>query len=150
MTPKRVIIKAAIVLALILVYQGYNSLVDIFRWIERNKSGLSTKSVQVGNHKIVYLEGGVGDAVVLLHGFGDSKDAWVKFSRELVKTNRVVIPDIPGFGESTKDYNSKYDIGTQVARIHEFAKAIGLKKFHIAGNSMGGADIRYLCRGLSW
>jgi len=138
MTLKKVLIRIAIILLIISVYQGYNSLTDIFRWIERNKTGLSEKSVQVGDHKIVYLEGGKGEAIILLHGFGDSKDCWTKFARGLTKKYQVIAPDLPGFGESTKNVNSKYDIASQVKRIHEFAKQLGIKKFHIAGNSMGG------------
>jgi pimeloyl-ACP methyl ester carboxylesterase len=35
--------------------------------------------------------------------------------------------------------NAVYDIETQVSRLKRFADAMGFKKFHIAGNSMGGS-----------
>ena len=40
------------------------------RIIERGLAGLSEKSIQVDNYKIVYVEGGQGETVLLLHGFG--------------------------------------------------------------------------------
>ncbi len=138
MKSKRIILIIPVIFFCLIILQACSSLVDFFRWMERSKSGLAEKSVQVADHKIVYLEGGKGEAVILLHGFGDNKDSWVIFSRELTKNHHVIIPDLPGFGESTKNMSGKYDVDTQVARIHDFAGKIGVTKFHIAGNSMGG------------
>jgi abhydrolase domain-containing protein 6 len=33
---------------------------------------------------------------------------------------------------------ASYDLSNQMSRLHKFAQALELKKFHIAGNSMGG------------
>ena len=108
------------------------------RIIERGLAGLSEKSIQVDNYKIVYVEGGKGETVLLLHGFGGDKDNWTRFSKYLTKRYHVIAPDLPGFGESSKIWSDTYDIATQVKRLHQYAEKIGLKKFHIAGNSMGG------------
>jgi pimeloyl-ACP methyl ester carboxylesterase len=104
----------------------------------RGLAGLSEKSIQVGEHTIVYLEGGKGESILLVHGFGADKDNWNLFSRHLTKTYHVIAPDLPGFGESSKIWSDQYTIAAQVERVHEFAKEIGLKKFHLVGNSMGG------------
>jgi pimeloyl-ACP methyl ester carboxylesterase len=110
----------------------------IARIIERGLAGLSEKSIQVDNYKIVYVEGGKGETVLLLHGFGGDKDNWTRFSKYLTKKYHVIAPDLPGFGESSKIWSDTYDIATQVKRLHQYTNKIGLKKFHIAGNSMGG------------
>ncbi len=139
MTSKRVLITAAVGLLCLLILQACaSSLVGFSRWTQREKSGLSEKSMIVGDHKIVYLEGGKGEAVILLHGFGDMKDSWVPFARKLTPHYRVIIPDLPGFGDSTKKMDGRYDISTQVARLHLFASQLGVTRFHVAGNSMGG------------
>lgn len=139
MTSKKVVLASAFILLCLFVLQACTStLVGFFRWTERQKSGLSEKSVDVGDHKIVYLEGGKGETVILLHGFGDAKDSWVAFARKLTPQYRVIIPDLPGFGESTKRMDGRYDIATQVTRLHQFAGRLGVNKFHVAGNSMGG------------
>ena len=104
----------------------------------RGLAGLSEKSIQVGQYTIVYLEGGRGESVLLLHGFGADKDNWNLFSQYVTKKYHVIAPDLPGFGESSKIWSDWYDIGAQVKRVHEFVKEIGLNKFHLAGNSMGG------------
>jgi abhydrolase domain-containing protein 6 len=115
-----------------------SSIVDLFRLIDRVKAGLSEKSIQVNNHTIAYLEGGKGESVLLIHGFGDNKNSWAQFSKFLTDKFHVIVPDLPGFGESTKILSESYDMETQVKRLHDFVTMKGLKKFHIAGNSMGG------------
>jgi pimeloyl-ACP methyl ester carboxylesterase len=92
----------------------------------------------VGKHTIVYLEGGRGESVLLLHGFGADKDNWNLFSRYLTKRYHVIAPDLPVFGESSKIWSDQYNISAQVERVHDFVKQLGLKSFHLAGNSMGG------------
>lgn len=138
MTSKRVITLAFILLSLFAFQACTSTLVGISRWSERHKSGLSKKYVEVGDHKIAYLDGGRGETIILLHGFGDAKDSWVAFARKLTPHYRVIIPDLPGFGESTKKMDGRYDIATQVARLHLFAGQLGVPRFHVAGNSMGG------------
>jgi abhydrolase domain-containing protein 6 len=105
---------------------------------ERGAAGLEQKSVSAADHEIVYLEGGQGETIVLLHGFSADKDNWTRFAKYLTDRYHVVIPDIPGFGESTRDPEAVYDIASQARRIRAFAEAIGLERFHLAGNSMGG------------
>lgn len=104
----------------------------------RNKAGLSKKEIKIDDHKIVYLEGKPGrETILLLHGYSANKDNWLFFSWYL-KGYHVVIPDIPGFGESSRIAHAKYDVASQVERLYKFNQAIKINKFHIAGNSMGG------------
>jgi abhydrolase domain-containing protein 6 len=105
---------------------------------ERSKAGLAKKEIKVGDYNIVYLEGGKGPTVLLLHGYSVDKDNWPRFAAYLTKDYHVIAPDIPGHGESSKLINSKYDVASQIDRLHKFALAVNIKEFHIAGNSMGG------------
>jgi pimeloyl-ACP methyl ester carboxylesterase len=105
----------------------------------RNAAGLSKKIIEVDKYSIHYLEGGQGETILLLHGFGADKDNWPKFADSLTKKYHVVAVDLPGFGESSKIETDLYNIASQVKRLNRIVKTLGLKKFHIAGNSMGGA-----------
>lgn len=104
----------------------------------RSKAGLTKKKIKIDDHRIVYLEGGKGPTILLLHGYTANKDNWTNFAGYLTKDYHVVIPDIPGYGESSKLMESSYDLSNQMSRLHKFAEALKLKNFHIAGNSMGG------------
>jgi pimeloyl-ACP methyl ester carboxylesterase len=105
---------------------------------QRRAADLVKKEVQVDDHRIVYLEGGKGETVILLHGFGAYKDLWTPFATYL-KGYHLVIPDIPGFGESSQVLTDNYDIKSQVGRIDRFMEVLKLDKVHMAGNSLGGA-----------
>ena len=63
------------------------------------------KFVHVGKIKTHYLEGGVGDhVVVLVHG-GGLDNAWLSWELlipELADNMRVIAPDLPGYGQSDK------------------------------------------------
>ena len=50
----------------------------------------------------------------------------------------MVALDLPGFGDSTCLEKASYSIADQAKRLDQFADAVGFKKFHIVGNSMGG------------
>lgn len=112
-----------------------------FRRAEMNtwsSAGLLRKEIQVDGDRIVYLEGGHGETLLLLHGYTANKDFWTAFAKELTPMYHVVIPDLAGFGESTRDWHANYSIESQVKRLERFAQALQLQKFHLAGNSMGG------------
>jgi abhydrolase domain-containing protein 6 len=106
--------------------------------VERYRAGLTESIVEVANHRIVYLSGGTGDHLLLLHGFGADKDNWVRVARYLTPHFHVIAPDLPGFGESTHDPQARYAIDDQVQRLHAFVQALDLGGFHLGGNSMGG------------
>lgn len=105
---------------------------------ERKLAGLSTKSITISEGEISYIEGGRGDVLLFLHGFGANKDNWVRLAKHLKNDYSVIALDLPGFGNSFKDINLKYDVESQVSRVNEFINKLGISKFHIVGNSMGG------------
>jgi pimeloyl-ACP methyl ester carboxylesterase len=125
--------------ALAFVFFVYPGIVlDVMAEAARDEAGLERKSIVLGDHEVVYLDGGSGPTVVLLHGFGANKDMWNAVAARLTPGYRVIVPDLPGFGESTKLESANYDLKTQARRLHEFLGRLGIEKTHVAGNSMGG------------
>lgn len=115
--------------------------------VERLHAGLTRHSIQVEKIDYAYLSGGTGSVsgssprakLLLIHGFSGDKDNYVRFARHLTDSYEVIIPDLPGFGESTRDMTLSYDITSQVLRLKAFVQKINLESFHLAGHSMGGA-----------
>jgi abhydrolase domain-containing protein 6 len=106
--------------------------------LERFKAGFRRDSVQVGDHRIVYSQGGKGAPVVLLHGFGATADSWNRFAPRLMKRHRVIAPDLPGWGQSTRIDAASYAYPEQVERLHQFLRALDVRRAHLVGHSMGG------------
>lgn len=113
---------------------------ELFFRIERSASGLNHTTITIAGETWTYLEGGPEDAEVLLmlHGFGGDKDNWTRFARSLTDNYRVIAPDLPGFGESVLHRDRDYSLPVQRDRVQDFATALGLERFHVVGNSMGG------------
>lgn len=105
---------------------------------ERAISGLQRKALQIDGFTVPYLQGGQGEPLVLIHGFGGSKDNFNRVAWYLTDHYTVYAFDVPGFGASTRDLNADYVINTQIDRVHDIIKKLGLEKPHIGGNSMGG------------
>jgi pimeloyl-ACP methyl ester carboxylesterase len=107
--------------------------------LERKRSGLTLKEINLpGELHYVYLEGGQGEPLMLLHGFGADKDNFTRVARFLTPHYRVIIPDHIGFGESGHPQDADYSAGVQAARIRTLAKTLGITKVHLGGSSMGG------------
>jgi len=105
---------------------------------ERSRAGLQQHRLEVEGLHIEYLEGGQGDVLLLLHGFGANKDNWTRISKHLTPHFNVVAPDLPGFGESSRPSGLDYSIAAQADRVHAFVRRLGLSRFHLGGSSMGG------------
>ena len=105
------------------------------------RDGLHRQSVQIGDTRWVYVEGGKKDGppLVLLHGYGGTYADWLMAARYLTGNFHVVIPDLPGWGQSTRLPDASYGYAAQVERLHGFVTALQLGEIAIAGHSMGGA-----------
>jgi pimeloyl-ACP methyl ester carboxylesterase len=80
--------------------------------------------------------------IVLLHGSGPGVSAlanWRFAMPELATTHRAVAPDLIGFGQTSTSRPARVDLGAWVEHVAELADALELGRFHLVGNSMGGA-----------
>jgi abhydrolase domain-containing protein 6 len=111
--------------------------------VARCSAGLSRQEIQVDDHRWVYVEGGKGEVLLFLHGYGDSKEGWGEFPSAFKDRYRVIIPDLPGFGENSRVQADTYDISNQAKWLDHFVTAIGIKSFHLVGMSMGGGLAAY-------
>jgi pimeloyl-ACP methyl ester carboxylesterase len=128
---------AAIVALAVAYFVFPASLMKVMVAAERRSAGLQRHAVDVGGDRIVYLDGGSGTPVVLLHGFGANKDIWNKVAARLVPHYRVIAPDLPGFGESPVRAGARYDAWSQAQRLHAVLAALDVHAYHVGGNSMG-------------
>lgn len=115
-----------------------DKLFDIAVSAERNLAGLSAKTVNINDGEVAYLEGGKGQTLVLLHGFGANKDNWNRLAMHLASDYHIIAIDLPGFGDSFKNIAFSHDVPAQVQWVNDVVTALNLAQFHMAGNSMGG------------
>ena len=109
---------------------------------ERNKSDLDVKALTLASgDTLVYAENRnvTGEPLLLIHGFGGNKDNFTRIADKL-EGYHLIIPDLLGFGNSSKPMAADYRADAQATRLHELMQAKGLSSgVHVGGNSMGGA-----------
>jgi len=95
------------------------------------------KQVQYQNKNIAYRISGSGPAIVLLHGFLESKAIWDDFAETLQKDFTVIAIDLPGHGES--------ELIGEIHTMQRMAEAVktvllaeNIMQVVITGHSMGG------------
>ena len=76
--------------------------------------------------------------IVLLHGTGASLHTWEGWTRELTRERRVIRFDLPGFGLTGPSPDGVYSIESYVDTVLAVADTLGVQRFILAGNSLGG------------
>jgi len=147
MTLKRFIIALGSVLALalvagLLINQYRHPLYRAALEFEADRLNLQFKTVVADGITWSYLESNNSRSelptLVLIHGFGADKSTWLPLAEHLKDNFHLVMPDLPGHGDSSFDASRTASLPTQASQFSHFVDAIGLQKFNIIGNSMGG------------
>ncbi len=85
-----------------------------------------------------YTDVGKGPVVLMLHGWGSSGPLFKPLSSELTKYFRVVIPDLPGLGNSERP-KEPWDLARYAEFVGEFLKKAKVKPSVIVAHSNGAA-----------
>ncbi|KAB2384851.1 alpha/beta fold hydrolase [Actinomadura montaniterrae] len=105
-------------------------------------STLSEKTVRVNGQDLFVAEAGSGPAVVLLHGGGPGASGVSNYVRNidaLTVHHRVIVPDLPGYGRSSKHVDQSDPFGHLAGAVRGLLDELGLGSAHLIGNSYGGA-----------
>ncbi|MBK1732055.1 alpha/beta fold hydrolase [Thiococcus pfennigii] len=102
--------------------------------------GIVAVQIPLAGGILHFSRAGQGPAVLLLHGLFAQKEQWHDLACALSAAGFAAIaPDLPGFGRSDGFAVTDYALDRQVALLDGLADALGLARFALAGNSMGGA-----------
>jgi pimeloyl-ACP methyl ester carboxylesterase len=109
---------------------------------ERRDSGRPiTRDVAARGARIRFVEAGSGPPLVLVHDYLASRVAWEEVLPQLAENFHVIVPDLPGFGESEKPPPSRYryDFEGFSESLVDLIAALGLGRVSLCGHAMGGA-----------
>src|SRR6185436_56784 len=95
MKKKLLVGAGTLVATLAIVYFFFpGTMFGVLAKLEHNRAGVSVKKIDAGGWPTPYIEGGQGEHVILLHGFGGDKDTFTRFARFLTPKYHVVSPDL--------------------------------------------------------
>ena len=139
-----IIALASLAIATIAIAVAPYSLVRLEFTRQRVAAGLKSGSIEAAGHRWVYAysDDAPGDAptIVMLHGFTGMKETWYPLAERLRGRYRLLIPDLPGWGESERKPGDDYGFVAQSARVDAFILAgpTPQRPGVLLGHSMGG------------
>jgi len=77
--------------------------------------------------------------LVLLHGMSSSLNTWDKVVSKIGGQKRTISVDLPGFGMTGPNPSNQYNFVFYNEFIDSLCAKLGVQKFTLVGNSMGGA-----------
>ena len=98
------------------------------------------RTMTLHGDRVAYLDEGVGEVVLLIHGMGGSSDSWREVVPELSRKYRVIAPDLLGHGQSDKP-RGDYSLGAFAVWLRDFLDALGIRKATLIGHSLGGGIV---------
>jgi len=107
-------------------------------------SAQASTTIETPNGTFPLIDQGTGPAVLLLHGFPDSKDVWKHQIPALTEAGfRVIAPDLRGYGDAPSPMAKEaYAIPVLMSDVIGMLDALGLDKVYLVGHDWGA--------GLSW
>jgi pimeloyl-ACP methyl ester carboxylesterase len=100
--------------------------------------GFSEKTVTVDGRVVHYRVGGTGPTVLLVHGYGDTGDMWAPLAPALAKDHQVIVPDLPGLGESRpQSFSANYEMAAVARTLHALMTALNVPRAAVVGHDIG-------------
>lgn len=104
--------------------------------------GFETRQIETESVKFNVVIGGTGPALLLLHGYPETHVAWHAVAPLLKDTFSLVIPDLPGYGDSVgRDASENHFNHSKRAMAEDLVNlmtALGHEHFTVAGHDRGG------------
>lgn len=98
---------------------------------------IKVQHIQVGGRPVRYQVVGEGEPIILVHGLSASTLWWRRNIPSLAQHYRLYLVDLPGFG-SMHFPRARFDLTDAANWLLKWMEAIGLKRAHFIGHSMGG------------
>lgn len=90
-----------------------------------------------GDHVAYRDEGSGSEVLLLIHGMAGSSETWNAVLPSLAARHRVIAPDLPGHGQSSKP-RGDYSLGAFAAFLRDLLRELGIDRVTVVGQSLGG------------
>lgn len=106
-------------------------------------SPLSPQTAHVNGVKIHYGVGGSGPALLLIHGFTLNGSQWEPFVNDFMKRFTVIVPDLPGHGQSDP-MDGAFSFQKTSRIMFGLLDQMEVNKVRCIGHSAGGITVLYM------
>ena len=109
--------------------------------LQRRWAPAPSQFLEIAGMKVHVRDEGPRDdphPLVLIHGTAASLHTWDGWAQSLRGTRRVIRFDLPAFGLTGPQPQNDYSIAAYVRLVGHVMDTLGIQKFVLAGNSLGG------------
>lgn len=100
--------------------------------------GFRSLDTQAAGVRFSGVVGGEGPPVLLLHGYPQTHIAWRKVAPDLAGSHTLVIPDLPGYGNSRPDaMQPRWTKRRVAASLVALMRSLGHQRFAVVGHDRG-------------
>lgn len=110
-----------------------------------NPAQLKSHTIKVDGVDLYYRAVGEGPVILLLHGYTLIGELWEPFVEELAAEHTLIIPDLPGHGNSSS-FNEAPTFQKYAEVMSRFLEKLGVKKFDAIGHSAGAITLLYMAK----
>ncbi|MCC6948010.1 MAG: alpha/beta hydrolase [Bradyrhizobiaceae bacterium] len=104
--------------------------------------GYESRFIETSAGRIFARIGGSGSPLLLLHGYPQTNVMWHRMAPALAKEHTLVIPDLPGYGQSDAPEaapdHSPYTKRAMAQAMVEVMEKLGHQRFALVGHDRGG------------
>ncbi|MDN5214644.1 alpha/beta fold hydrolase [Fulvivirgaceae bacterium BMA12] len=105
---------------------------------DQNLYPFKSQRITIKNHRIHYIDEGVGQVILFSHAALGSSFMYREFIKRLSQKFRCIALDYPGFGLSEPHADYRYDIASQSQVLASFIQALHLENVILLGHDTGG------------
>jgi haloacetate dehalogenase len=103
--------------------------------------GFVEATLQLDQAELAFLRAGTGPGLLLLHGYPQTRAAWHQVAPRLAHHFTVIVPDLPGYGDSTGPEpdarHAGYSKRNTGSTLLGLMRALGHDRFAVAGHDRG-------------
>jgi pimeloyl-ACP methyl ester carboxylesterase len=103
----------------------------------------SARQIRLAYHEYCATPCTARPVVLLVHGSPGGKDDFEKVVPPLATRFRVIVPDLPGFGSSSRDLPD-YSFRSHADELLQLLDRLQIERVHVVGFSMGGGVVLHL------
>lgn len=98
---------------------------------------MTPRTMSLHGHELTYLDSGKGNVVLFVHGILGSRHNWSTLVDRIDDTQRVIVPDLFGHGESSKPMGD-YSLSAHAATLRDLLDRLEIETVTLVGHSLGG------------
>lgn len=98
---------------------------------------LPRRHVDLYGTRLSFVDAGEGEPIVLLHGITCSAASWNRLMPALAEHHRVIVPDLPGHGWSSRA-RGDHSIAAFALHVRDLLMGLGVDRATFVGHSLGG------------